>query len=650
MPCEFFMTTLPASVEEHLAPVRERLVYRLFQVLLPMAAILIGLRAGRGLQVLIPGIVLLLYMAAHPWALRARRNAKTAYIYGLIAILGAFELYWGLRWPDQRLPPVLALLASNGLLFHLCWSARAGWLAFGLSLLDMAVIFALKGPFDVRAATFFVNLALSMLALQAVAVLFERSFNALWRNQDQQRQGVERLRQARARLVSALLDNLEIPLKWTPPGGDGQQELARQLRAGLEEAKRLRQSMGPPEPLDLDLGTRRQSVGPLLWVGLAVSATLAVRDLLDRHPDGLIGAGLSLTLLAGILWLRARPGDWKAVSAGALLAAVAAFSAAALTSSADRIPGVLAFGTLLIAYTALWHGLRPAVLLSAYLIALDLWCVFGRGSGLATNEQAIAINLVQQWLAVSIIIAPAARARQELLERVDSERRALVAGLRVQRRLLGTLYHDAANHVMALVNMAAVGDLDKALPAEQERFLRIHGRLYRLVDSARNWLLSDGAIDPELTQPLPVKALGAAMQDLFHERLAEKGLRLDAELPEDLALRGVPELVHDGVLGNLLSNAIKFSPRGARVQVAAWSERDQVCVAVLDEGPGLPPGVLSALRNHESLPSRPGSEGESGQGLGLGLAAEHLRRMGGRLELLNRPEGGTEARLWLPKA
>ena len=41
---------------------------------------------------------------------------------------------------------------------------------------------------------------------------------------------------------------------------------------------------------------------------------------------------------------------------------------------------------------------------------------------------------------------------------------------------------------------------------------------------------------------------------------------------------------------------------------------------------------------------------EPGQGFGLQLVREHVQRMGGRLELNDRPGGGTDSGVCLPSA
>jgi C4-dicarboxylate-specific signal transduction histidine kinase len=65
---------------------------------------------------------------------------------------------------------------------------------------------------------------------------------------------------------------------------------------------------------------------------------------------------------------------------------------------------------------------------------------------------------------------------------------------------------------------------------------------------------------------------------------------------------------------------------------------------------GVPVEVLQSLAQGLPVSTRVGTGGEQGQGLGLGLVQEHLRRLGGRLELERLAGGGTEARIWLKRA
>ncbi|HEX6200764.1 MAG TPA: sensor histidine kinase, partial [Thermoanaerobaculia bacterium] len=101
---------------------------------------------------------------------------------------------------------------------------------------------------------------------------------------------------------------------------------------------------------------------------------------------------------------------------------------------------------------------------------------------------------------------------------------------------------------------------------------------------------------------------------------------------------------------NLLHNAVEASREAAgagregepEVEVAAAATDDGLEVTVADRGPGVPDEVKARLFQPFAS-GRPG-----GVGLGLALARRILVLHGGRLELEDRPGGGTVARAALP--
>ena len=93
---------------------------------------------------------------------------------------------------------------------------------------------------------------------------------------------------------------------------------------------------------------------------------------------------------------------------------------------------------------------------------------------------------------------------------------------------------------------------------------------------------------------------------------------------------------------SLLDNAAEASPDGLRLR--AGIDDAMLVIAVSDDGPGFAPEALS--RVGQLYQSSKGA----GRGLGLFLAANVARRLGGRLETLNREGGGAEVRIVLPMA
>jgi len=99
------------------------------------------------------------------------------------------------------------------------------------------------------------------------------------------------------------------------------------------------------------------------------------------------------------------------------------------------------------------------------------------------------------------------------------------------------------------------------------------------------------------------------------------------------------------IVGNLLDNAREHAP-GSAVDVEVERIVDGALVAVSDNGPGVSEAALERIfdRFFKADPSRHGGS----SGLGLAIASEHARLLGGTLQALNRPSGGLRIELRLP--
>ncbi|GIU83275.1 MAG: two-component sensor histidine kinase [Acidimicrobiales bacterium] len=100
------------------------------------------------------------------------------------------------------------------------------------------------------------------------------------------------------------------------------------------------------------------------------------------------------------------------------------------------------------------------------------------------------------------------------------------------------------------------------------------------------------------------------------------------------------------VLANLFDNADKYAEGPVVVKLERAGER--VLVAVEDDGPGVPPEERQVIFDRFSRGSAGGRRGsDTGTGLGLALVVEHMRLLGGRVWVEDRPDGRQGARFVL---
>jgi signal transduction histidine kinase len=100
------------------------------------------------------------------------------------------------------------------------------------------------------------------------------------------------------------------------------------------------------------------------------------------------------------------------------------------------------------------------------------------------------------------------------------------------------------------------------------------------------------------------------------------------------------------VMGNLIDNAIKY---GGAAEVSAGRDAQGVLrIAVSDRGPGIPEQELEQVLQPFYRLEASRNRDTGGAGLGLAIAAQLTRSIGGELILTNRDGGGLTATLVLP--
>lgn len=147
-------------------------------------------------------------------------------------------------------------------------------------------------------------------------------------------------------------------------------------------------------------------------------------------------------------------------------------------------------------------------------------------------------------------------------------------------------------------------------------------------------------VEGEPTQMVDINSL---LQGI-HDRQLRAGRDISVELGPTYAIPIRP-LAMQRLLDNLVGNAYAYG-RG-QVRIASRITADYVVISVFDNGPGIPEThVEKLLRPFERLDTARSNAG--GSGLGLAIADRIAKLHQGKLELINRPEGGLEARLSIP--
>jgi len=212
----------------------------------------------------------------------------------------------------------------------------------------------------------------------------------------------------------------------------------------------------------------------------------------------------------------------------------------------------------------------------------------------------------------------------------------LVKFIAERTRIFAAMSHDLKTPITRLRLRAELLD-DPELRTKFEKDLQ---EMEVMVSAALDFMR--GLDSQESQQPLDVMALLESLQ----ADAREVGGQVEIEGAARAPYRGHPQTLKR-CLGNLIDNAVKYG-NSATIVVADAAEQLRICVR--DEGPGIPEGELERVFEPFHRLERSRNRSTGGTGLGLTIARNIAQAHRGELVLHNRPAGGLEAVLTLPRS
>lgn len=221
---------------------------------------------------------------------------------------------------------------------------------------------------------------------------------------------------------------------------------------------------------------------------------------------------------------------------------------------------------------------------------------------------------------------------------------------KLQTALLNSISHDLRTPLVAITGALSALDEDDGKLNEASRKNLIENarlesdRLNRLVGNLLDMTrLEAGALKVK-REPSDAEDLIGTSIGQMEDRLAGRPIKVDVkEALPDVAVDFVL-IVH--VINNLLDNALKYSLPDTPLEIRAWSEANELRIAMLDRGIGIPVEDLERVFDKFYRVQRP--EQVTGTGLGLAICKGIIEAHGGRIWAEARDGGGSIITIALP--
>ncbi len=326
--------------------------------------------------------------------------------------------------------------------------------------------------------------------------------------------------------------------------------------------------------------------------------------------------------------MRAVAGSWRGFAGGVLGVFAVALLDRATAGACAPLYG------LLVVVTALGRGwMAGATLagLSAALVAATSPAPFWPRNAV---EAMVLLSLppVAGWL-VERDRRQMRRYRQlaEKLSAVYEKVQANLDGMKRAERLsaLGQLSaglaHEIRNPLASISGAAAILKRNPELDAKQARCIDIITNECQRLNGLLTNFLNFARPRPPRFQTIHVETVLDGVVSLAGHGVHDKTVHLEKRIANGLpAVECDPEQLEQ-VLLNLMINAIEASPDGETVCLAAEQANQRIVVRVSDSGPGVEPAHVDRLFDPFFTTK------EHGTGLGLPVAHQIMRQMGGAL-------------------
>jgi signal transduction histidine kinase len=244
-----------------------------------------------------------------------------------------------------------------------------------------------------------------------------------------------------------------------------------------------------------------------------------------------------------------------------------------------------------------------------------------------------------------------ARVRTHLDLKQARDRLARVADER--QKVAEMVSHDLRNH---FANILFSAELLRDPALNDEARQRLVQSIRTSADAGVLFLQAfldqqQGHMHDAAPQPIAARGLLEEAAALLSHQSQSKGMHIciDGAAADDIRLLAERAgVLH--VLQNLLSNALKYAPPGSDVHLSAVRQGKYARLTVHDRGPGITQKDRERLfQRYVRLSAQP-TGGESSTGLGLALAKQRARTMGGDVWYDDREGGGASFTVELPLA
>jgi two-component system sensor histidine kinase/response regulator len=250
------------------------------------------------------------------------------------------------------------------------------------------------------------------------------------------------------------------------------------------------------------------------------------------------------------------------------------------------------------------------------------------------------------------------KALEESYKELLRSSEALQQANETKDKFFSILAHDLRGPIsstLALTELLEEGFFEQDESERKRMYRLLQNSLFttgKLLENVLLWSRSQtGNI---IFKPVSINVFEAieANTNLLKIMAAQKDIKIINDVDASLYIKGDPDMINT-IFRNLISNAIKFTPNFGKIEIISGICEDQfdnkqVTVAIRDYGVGMNAKILENLFRAENKVATPGTNNETGTGLGLVLCKEFILKHAGDIRVESKESEGSTFTVTLP--
>ena len=382
------------------------------------------------------------------------------------------------------------------------------------------------------------------------------------------------------------------------------------------------------------------------WVGDAIGALLVAPVILSW-----------LTPPPVVLSAR-RAAEATALMLGVVMASLVVFWSSRMNGSEPFI-GIYVFFPLLI-WAAIRFGQRGAVTTSLLVSAIAVaGTSLGHGPFVqqTTHDSLFALQTFMGVTAATFLILGASTAERDRSRQESSRARDIATAANLAKsEFLAVMSHELRTPLNAIAGYSEIltigveGPLNERQREAVSRIRTNQEQLLTLIDDVLNFAKIEAGTTRIELEPVPLCEAVAAVEAPLRLQLVRRRLTLVASQCDPSLVVNADPLKLRQILVNIVGNSIKFTQPGGRIEITADRSDDRAFVCVSDTGIGIPKELIDRVFEPFYQVQNGTTREYAGAGLGLAIARDFARAMGGDITIQSDPGDGCKVTIELPLA